>query len=55
MDFMFIYCLWKDVDDACLARLDLERKVETLQEEIMFLKKLHEEVRIHHYVKWSLV
>ncbi|XP_032869138.1 type III intermediate filament-like [Amblyraja radiata] len=33
----------QDVDDACLARLDLERKVETLQEEIMFLKKLHEE------------
>ncbi|XP_067869478.1 type III intermediate filament-like [Heterodontus francisci] len=33
----------QDVDDACLARLDLERKVESLQEEIMFLKKLHEE------------
>ncbi|XP_069770353.1 type III intermediate filament [Narcine bancroftii] len=33
----------QDVDDACLARLDLERKVEILQEEIMFLKKLHEE------------
>lgn len=27
-----------------MARLDLERKVETLQEEIVFLKKLHEEV-----------
>ncbi|XP_015666703.1 vimentin [Protobothrops mucrosquamatus] len=33
----------QDVDNASLARLDLERKVETLQEEIIFLKKLHEE------------
>ncbi|KAK9396209.1 vimentin [Crotalus adamanteus] len=33
----------QDVDNASLARLDLERKVETLQEEIVFLKKLHEE------------
>ncbi|XP_032128953.1 vimentin-like, partial [Sapajus apella] len=28
---------------ASLARLDLERKVESLQEEIAFLKKIHEE------------
>lgn len=34
----------QDVDNASLARLDLERKVESLQEEIAFLKKLHEEV-----------
>lgn len=27
-----------------MARLDLERKVESLQEEIAFLKKLHDEV-----------
>nr|XP_013804666.1 PREDICTED: vimentin [Apteryx mantelli mantelli] len=33
----------KDVDNASLARLDLERKVESLQEEIVFLKKLHDE------------
>ncbi|XP_077892333.1 LOW QUALITY PROTEIN: vimentin-like [Ictidomys tridecemlineatus] len=32
-----------DVDNASLARLDLERKVESLQEEIAFLKKLHDE------------
>ncbi|MBN3278260.1 VIME protein, partial [Polyodon spathula] len=33
----------KDVDNAALARLDLERKVESLQEEIAFLRKLHDE------------
>ncbi|XP_017385264.1 vimentin [Cebus imitator] len=33
----------QDVDNASLARLDLERKVESLQEEIAFLKKIHEE------------
>ncbi|XP_034721065.1 desmin-like [Etheostoma cragini] len=33
-----------DVDAATLARLDLERRIETLQEEIAFLKKIHEEV-----------
>ncbi|XP_034038952.1 vimentin A2-like [Thalassophryne amazonica] len=33
----------QDVDNATLARLDLERKVESLQDEINFLKKLHEE------------
>ncbi|MGH0134062.1 UNVERIFIED_CONTAM: hypothetical protein FKN15_054459 [Acipenser sinensis] len=33
----------KDVDNASLARLDLERKVESLQEEIAFLRKLHDE------------
>ncbi|XP_029444619.1 vimentin [Rhinatrema bivittatum] len=33
----------QDVDNASLARLDLERKVETLQEEIIFLKKTHDE------------
>lgn len=38
-------CL-QDVDNASLARIDLERKVESLQEEIIFLKKLHNEV--HH-------
>ncbi|XP_046731998.1 vimentin like [Silurus meridionalis] len=33
----------QDVDNAALARVDLERKVESLQEDILFLKKLHEE------------
>uniref|UniRef100_A0A674PI07 Vimentin like n=1 Tax=Takifugu rubripes TaxID=31033 RepID=A0A674PI07_TAKRU len=33
----------QDVDNAALARLDLERKVESLHEEINFLKKLHDE------------
>ncbi|XP_033855796.3 vimentin-like [Acipenser ruthenus] len=33
----------QDVDNASLARLDLERKVESLQEEIVFLRKLHDE------------
>uniref|UniRef100_A0A8C7RD24 Vimentin n=1 Tax=Oncorhynchus mykiss TaxID=8022 RepID=A0A8C7RD24_ONCMY len=33
----------EDVDNASLARLDLERKVESLQEEIIFLRKLHDE------------
>ncbi|KAM6450989.1 vimentin isoform 2-T2 [Liasis olivaceus] len=33
----------QDVDNASLARLDLERKVESLQEETVFLKKLHDE------------
>lgn len=34
----------KDVDDATLSRLELERKIESLMDEIEFLKKLHEEV-----------
>ncbi|KAJ8272601.1 hypothetical protein GJAV_G00091160 [Gymnothorax javanicus] len=33
----------QDVDNAALARVDLERKVESLQEEIDFLKRLHDE------------
>lgn len=36
--------LTKDVDDATLSRLELERKIESLMDEIEFLKKLHEEV-----------
>ncbi|NWH56876.1 GFAP protein, partial [Geococcyx californianus] len=34
----------QDVDAAALARLDLERRVGTLQDEIAFLRKVHEEV-----------
>ncbi|XP_069467798.1 alpha-internexin [Ambystoma mexicanum] len=33
----------KDVDDATLARLDLEKKVESLLDEISFLGRAHEE------------
>uniref|UniRef100_H9GMN2 Peripherin n=1 Tax=Anolis carolinensis TaxID=28377 RepID=H9GMN2_ANOCA len=33
----------KDVDDATLSRLELERKIESLMDEIEFLKKVHEE------------
>lgn len=32
------------MDHATLSRLELERKVELLMDEIGFLKKLHEEV-----------
>lgn len=32
------------MDDATLSRLELERKIETLMDEIEFLKKLHDEV-----------
>ncbi|XP_026865294.2 internexin neuronal intermediate filament protein, alpha b [Electrophorus electricus] len=33
----------KDVDDATMVRLDLEKKVEALLDEISFLRKVHEE------------
>ncbi|CAM9807771.1 unnamed protein product [Bubo scandiacus] len=33
----------QDVDAAALARLDLERRVATLQDEVAFLRKAHEE------------
>ncbi|KAM6108025.1 glial fibrillary acidic protein [Pterocles gutturalis] len=33
----------QDVDAAALARLDLERRVGTLQDEVAFLRKVHEE------------
>ncbi|XP_078499817.1 alpha-internexin [Lissotriton helveticus] len=33
----------KDVDDATLARLDLEKRVESLLDEITFLRRAHEE------------
>ncbi|KAK6471067.1 peripherin [Huso huso] len=33
----------KDVDDATLSRLELERKIESLMDEIAFLKKMHDE------------
>lgn len=35
----------QDVDNAALARVDLERKVDSLQDELAFLKTLHDEVR----------
>ncbi|KAI1896391.1 hypothetical protein AGOR_G00094300 [Albula goreensis] len=33
----------QDVDDAAMNRVQLERKVDTLQDEITFLKKIHDE------------
>uniref|UniRef100_A0A8C6K9D4 Glial fibrillary acidic protein n=1 Tax=Nothobranchius furzeri TaxID=105023 RepID=A0A8C6K9D4_NOTFU len=33
----------QDVDEAALSRVQLERKIEALQDEINFLKKIHEE------------
>ena len=37
----------KDCDDATLVRVDLERKIETMVEEMEFLKKIHSDVRFH--------
>lgn len=34
----------QDVDEASLSRVQLERKIDALQDEINFLKKVHEEV-----------
>jgi len=36
-------CYRKDVDDATLVRLEMEKKVESLLDEIAFLRKVHEE------------
>ena len=36
-------CLRKDCDDATLVRTDLERRLETLVEELEFLKRCHDE------------
>lgn len=48
LEITLSYNIWaylQDVDDATLARLELERKIESLMDEIEFLKKLHDEVR----------
>ena len=38
--------LRKDVDDATMVRVDLERKIETLKEELEYGKKMHNEVSL---------
>lgn len=45
----------QDVDDATLSRLELERKIESLMDEIEFLKKLHDEVGVVIEQKLKLV
>ena len=45
--------LSQDVDAATLARIDLERRIESLNEEIAFLKKVHEEVLCPGESGWS--
>lgn len=45
-EWPFVSALLQEADEATLARLDLERKVESLEEEIRFLRKIHEEVRL---------
>ena len=35
--------LRKDVDDATMVRVDLERKIETLREELEYNRKVHGE------------
>lgn len=44
MTLFLLFDLPQDVDAATLARIDLERRIESLNEEIAFLKKVHEEV-----------
>lgn len=46
--FYVFHCLHtlKDIDEAALNRVQLERKIDSLQDEINFLKKIHEEVRM---------
>lgn len=41
----FASSLLQEADEATLGRLDLERKTESLEEEIRFWRKIHEEVR----------
>ncbi|MBN3296467.1 GFAP protein, partial [Amia calva] len=37
------FCVFQDVDEAAMNRVQLERKIDGLQDEINFLKKIHEE------------
>lgn len=47
-------CLFaKDVDEASLNRVQLERKIDSLQDEINFLKKTHDEVRVQLRTEWK--
>ncbi len=43
--FCHEFYFWlQDLDEAALNRVQLERKIDALQDEINFLKKVHEEV-----------
>lgn len=55
LSFLLLFCFTQDVDAATLARLDLERRIEGLHEEIAFLKKIHEEVCIHLKLRSSIL
>ncbi|KAI4899595.1 hypothetical protein NFI96_016519, partial [Prochilodus magdalenae] len=43
----------QDVDEAALNRVQLERKIEALQDEINFLKKVHEECTVSSVLVYS--
>lgn len=41
---MMIVCIFQDVDKATSSRIALEKKLEQLEVEIEFLKRIHQQV-----------